>query len=114
MNRMNVNPDQDQIDIKVEVRVFANLRDLTQFKKNFYIIKKGDTIGALLQDIARSLPQSQKFLQEIIDFSEPIPILRKYFKVILNGRILFTEQALNTPIVKVNSVVAIFPPIGGG
>lgn len=100
--------------VQVELRIFANLRQFTDFKKKIFRVKKGTKIGDFLKEIAPSLPQGDEFLEEVIDQLTTPPILRKYVKIILNGRILFTKKALYTPINQDNSVVAIFPPIGGG
>ncbi|WP_457556702.1 MoaD/ThiS family protein [Candidatus Harpocratesius sp.] len=100
--------------VSVEVRVFANLRPLTKFKKRIYSVPKGITIRELLDEISQSILYNREFLEETIDFSTQPEQLKKYVKIILNGRILFTEFALTTQIEENPSVVAIFPPIGGG
>lgn len=99
----------------VDVQIFANLRDYTGYKRRSFYMEKESTIKALLLQIAAGIPRGAEFLDETTE--NDVSILKKYVKVILNGRILFTEQALETIITSIEgseTVVSIFPPVGGG
>ncbi|QEE14522.1 MoaD/ThiS family protein [Promethearchaeum syntrophicum] len=98
--------------IKIEFRIFANLRDILGFKIVFIDILKGSSIRDFLHIINEKYPNGPEFLRNIIDF-EKNDIL-PYVKILIDGRILMGENILDTPITKNKSIVAIFPPVGGG
>ncbi|MHA1521657.1 MAG: MoaD/ThiS family protein [Promethearchaeota archaeon] len=108
-------PSGHQDFVKVDVQIFANLREFTGFKKRYFYVAKGSTIRELFQHIAANIPHGAEFIDETTENDGRL--LKQYVKVILDGRILFTEQAMETSIVGSDvseTVVAIFPPVGGG
>ena len=98
--------------MRVEFRVFANLRDILDIKIKIISISEKSTICDLLLKIKNEERNGELFYSTIVDTSTHL--LKPYVKIILNGKILFSEVALFTNITEDLSVVAIFPPIGGG
>ena len=98
--------------LKIEIRIFANLRDILKFKQRIYEFQVGLTVMEVLSYLGKKEMNGAQFLQEIIDHNTND--LKPYVKIILNGRILFPDKALNTKISVDPTVFAIFPPIGGG
>jgi len=98
--------------IKIEFRIFANLRDILGFKIVFLDVKKGISIRDFLHIISDKYPDGPEFLRNVISFEnkEVLP----YVKILIDGRILMGENILDTQITKNECVVAIFPPVGGG
>lgn len=114
---MSISEKNASPKISVEIRVFANLRPLTGFKIKMIQIPNGISMRKLfLEYLVNHVLHAEEFLQETLDFSldQSTPMLKKYVKIILNGQILFTEHALDTRIEKDGSIIAIFPPVGGG
>ena len=113
---MKSSDDQtSSLSLHVDVQIFANLRDIAGYKRRSFYLEKGSTIRDLFLQIAAGIPRGAEFLDETTENN--VTLLKKYVKVILNGRILFTEQALDTSITSLEGsevVVAIFPPVGGG
>jgi len=98
--------------IKIEFRIFANLRDILGFKIIFLDILKGSSIREFLHIIGDKYPDGPEFLRNVID-SEKKEVL-PYVKILIDGRILMGDNILDTQIIKDKSVIAIFPPVGGG
>jgi len=98
--------------IKIEFRIFANLRDILGFKIIFLDILKGSSIRDFLHVISNNYPNGPEFLRNVISLEnkEVLP----YVKILIDGRILMGKNILDTQITKNVCVVAIFPPVGGG
>ena len=62
--------------------------------------------------IGDKYPDGPEFLRNVID-SEKKEVL-PYVKILIDGRILMGDNILGTQITKDKSVIAIFPPVGGG
>lgn len=98
--------------IKIEFRIFANLRDILGFKIIFIDIIKGSSIRDFLNIISEKYPNGPEFLRNVIDFEKKDVL--PYVKILIDGRILMGDNILDTQITKEKSVIAIFPPVGGG
>ncbi|MHA1718019.1 MAG: MoaD/ThiS family protein [Promethearchaeota archaeon] len=98
--------------ITIELRIFANLRDILGFKITKLDITKGSTIRDLLFYIRDNFSAGADFIQNVLDSTgeKMLP----YVKILINGRILMGSNLLKTEINEENSVIAIFPPVGGG
>ena len=101
-----------QESIRIEFRIFANFRDILGFKINFLDIIKGTSIRDFLQIISDKYPDGPEFVRNVIDLEgkDVLP----YVKILIDGRILMGDNILETQITKDKSVIAIFPPVGGG
>jgi MoaD family protein len=99
--------------ITVEVRIFANLREIMGKKKFSMTIRKGSTIRELFVLIEVQFEKGNQFVEAVIDPDDPTRV-RDYIKFILNGRILLQDNILDSTIDNEGDVIAIFPPIGGG
>lgn len=98
--------------IKIEFRIFANLRDILGFKIIFIDIIKGSSIRDFLQIISNKYPKGPEFIRNVIDLEKKDVL--PYVKILIDGRILMGDNILETQIIKDKSVIAIFPPVGGG
>jgi MoaD family protein len=72
------------------------------------ITLKGRTVQDLLTQLCDE--RGAKFYQTVFD---DVGQLRRYIKILVNGRGLHVLQGLNTPLSD-GDVVAIFPPVAGG
>lgn len=72
------------------------------------ITLKGHTVQDLLTQLCDE--RGTKFCKTVFDDAGQ---LRRYIKVLVNGRGLHVLQGLNTPLSD-GDVVAIFPPVAGG
>lgn len=95
-------------DLKVEVRLFANLRELAKTKAVVEDIKIGTSVGDVLQKICERF--GAKFREQILDrHGQP----NENVKILLNGRnIVFLHDTATK--LKDGDVIAFFPPVGGG
>ena len=98
--------------IQIEFRIFANLRDILGFKIIFIEILKGTSIRDFLRIISNKYPKGPEFLRNVIDLERKDVL--PYVKILINGRILMGDKILDTQIIKNETIIAIFPPIGGG
>ncbi len=69
---------------------------------------KGRTVLDLLNQLCEE--QGTKFSNTVFDDEGQ---LRRYIKVLVNGRGLHVLQGLNTPLSD-GDVIALFPPVAGG
>lgn len=91
----------------VSVRTIGPFSDqfgFNQLTVNF----KGRTVSDLLSQLCEE--RGQKFCNIIFDENGQ---LRRYIKVLLNGRGLHLLKGLETPLTD-GDVVALFPPVAGG
>lgn len=98
--------------IKIDFRIFANLRDILGFKETFIDILKRSSIRDFLNIISDKYPNGREFVRNVIDSNEEKVL--PYVKILIDGRILMGDNILDTKITKDKSVIAIFPPVGGG
>jgi len=65
-----------------------------------------------LHIICDKYPNGPEFLHNVIDLEKKDVL--PYVKILIDGRILMGDNILDTKISKDKSVIAIFPPVGGG
>jgi molybdopterin synthase sulfur carrier subunit len=94
--------------LKVEVRLFANLRELAKTKVAMEEVESGTTVGDFLQKICEKL--GAKFRMAVLnERGQP----NENIKILLNGHNIVFLQGMATKL-KDGDVIAIFPPVGGG
>jgi molybdopterin synthase sulfur carrier subunit len=86
------------------VKFFANLRDITKVKE---IEVEAQNVEVLLNKLVEMY--GDPFREAIFDDGK----IKKFFKILHNGRDIDFEQGLKTKLGS-EDVVAIFPPVGGG
>jgi len=88
----------------LRVKFFANLREITKAKEAEV---EAQNIELLLNKLVEMY--GDQFRNAIFDDGK----IRKFFKILHNGRDIDFEQGLKTKL-ESEDVVAIFPPVGGG
>lgn len=92
----------------MEIRVYANLRDVVGGRQITLPTADGDTVGSILRRLAEQCP----------GLAEAILLpgghdLQPYVNVFLNGRSVKDLSGLATPV-RASDSLAIFPPLAGG
>ncbi len=99
--------------IEIEVKVFANLRDILELKSIQLNVEQGISIREILILLQSQVQTGSDFLNAIFN-SEDHKKLRDDIKFVVNGEILEQDIILITSIKNSGDSIAIFPPIGGG
>ncbi len=94
--------------IKVTVRFFTTLREITGKKEESLELLKPISVDALLRQL------SKKYGKEFDDYMfDELGDVRGHLQVLINGKSVSTMQDLKTEL-KDADQVAILPPVGGG
>jgi molybdopterin synthase sulfur carrier subunit len=94
--------------LKIEVRLFANLREFAKTKAVVEDIKSGTSVGDVLQKICERF--GARFREQVLNKrGQP----NENVKVLLNGHNIVFLQGATTKL-RDGDVIAIFPPVGGG
>jgi molybdopterin synthase sulfur carrier subunit len=94
--------------LKIEVRLFANLREFAKTKAVVEDIKSGTSVGDVLQKICERF--GARFREQVLNKrGQP----NENVKVLLNGHNIVFLQGAPTKL-RDGDVIAIFPPVGGG
>ncbi len=94
--------------IKVAVRFFTTLREITGRKEELLELPKPISVDALLREL------SKKYGKDFDDYVfDELGDVRGHLQVLINGRSVSTMQDLKTQL-KDADQVAILPPVGGG
>lgn len=94
--------------MKVEIKLFANLRDLVKRKILVEELPSESDVSDLIRKLGEQLgPEFAK--QALDDQGEP----SKSVRILINGRNIAFLQGAATKL-KDGDVVAIFPPVAGG
>lgn len=88
----------------MRVKFFANLRRITGVKE---LEIEAETVESLLEKLVERY--GDEFRDAILEDGR----LRRFIKILRNGRDIDFEEGLKTKLDK-NDVIAIFPPAGGG
>lgn len=94
------------VKLGLRVKFFANLRNVTKVKE--VEVEEAGNIELLLNKLVEMY--GDQFRNAIFDDDGK---LRKFFKILHNGRDIDFEQGLKTKLER-EDVVAVFPPAGGG
>jgi len=96
------------LTIKVVVRFFTTLREITGKKEESLELLKPISVDALLRQL------SKKYGKEFDDYMfDELGDVRGHLQVLINGRSVSIMQGLKTEL-KDADQVAILPPVGGG
>ena len=94
--------------IKVTVRFFTTLREITGKKEESLELSKPIAVDDFLRQL------SKKYGKEFDDYMfDEIGDVQGHLQVLINGRSVSTMQGLKTQL-KDADQVAILPPVGGG
>lgn len=96
----------------LRVQFFANLREIIGIKETNIHLTENQTVNDLLQILRKTYANGEEFYQNVVE--EATQKLQPYVKIIIDGRILFNDVAMNTIISSEVKSVLIFPPVGGG
>ncbi|MHA1819616.1 MAG: MoaD/ThiS family protein [Promethearchaeota archaeon] len=106
------NDNKNDIMVSITLQVFANLRDILDTKEEIIKVPQGITIYEFFKLIRDRSGKYRKFYEEIWD--ENSDKLKKYVKVIVDGKILMPGDIIRYKITEGIKAIAVFPPIGGG
>jgi molybdopterin synthase sulfur carrier subunit len=96
------------LTIKVAVRFFTTLREITGKKEELLELPKPISVDALLREL------SKKYGKDFDDYVfDELGDVRGHLQVLINGTSVSTMQDLKTQL-KDADQVAILPPVGGG
>ena len=94
--------------MKVEVRFFTSLREITGYKVNKILLQNSITIEELL--ILLSEKHGKNFRQYIYNKKGEV---QGFLSFLVNGKNINIMEGFDTKL-KEDDVVAILPPVGGG
>jgi molybdopterin synthase sulfur carrier subunit len=94
--------------MKVEIRLFANLRELAGQKSVQEELSEGTTVEDAVKKLAERM--GKEFQSKVLDEAGHV---RRIFSVLVNGQMIAN---LDGPLTKLKDgdVIAIFPPVAGG
>jgi molybdopterin synthase sulfur carrier subunit len=96
------------LTIKVTVRFFTSLREITGKKEDLLELPRSLSVDAVLRQL------SKRYGKEFDDYMfDEIGDVRGHLQVLINGRSVSTMQGLKTQLNDADQV-AILPPVGGG
>ena len=94
--------------IKVAVRFFTTLREITGKKEELLEFSKPTNVDVVLKQL------SKKYGKDFDDYMfDELGDVRGHLQVLINGRSVSTMRGLKTQL-KDADQVAILPPVGGG
>ena len=97
--------------IPIELRLFANFRAIVDITTTVMHVVPGISIRTFLHVLRDTLPGGEVLYPLILDAQGE---LVSYIKIIVDGHILFRHELDSVHLTTANSIVAIFPPVGGG
>ena len=97
--------------MRVSVRFFTSLREITGKKEETLEFPKGETVT--LKKVLERL--SERFGKDFVDYvyDRKTGEVKGFLQFLVNGRSAATENALDTKLCD-GDVLAIIPPVGGG
>jgi len=94
--------------MKVIVKFFTTLREITDKREEEIKSSKDLTVGELLEQLSKKY--GRRFMDYVYDKKGNV---QSYLQFLVNGRSITTRKDLKTKL-KEGDRVAIIPPVGGG
>ena len=94
--------------MKVTVKFFTTLREITGKPKEQIELSEAVTVNELLQQLGKRY--GGKFTRYVYNEKGTV---RGHLHFLINGKSITTRQGLETKL-KENDILAILPPVGGG
>ena len=94
--------------MKVEVRFFTSLREITGYKVNKILLQNSSTVEELLTLLSEK--HGKNFREYIYNKEGEV---QGFLSFLVNGKNINIMQGFDTKL-KEDDVVAILPPVGGG
>jgi molybdopterin synthase sulfur carrier subunit len=94
--------------MKVTVKFFTTLREITDKREEEIKSSKDLTVGELLEQLSKKY--GRKFMDYVYDKKGNV---QSYLQFLVNGRSITTREGFKTKL-KEGDRVAIIPPVGGG
>jgi MoaD family protein len=94
--------------MKVTVKFFTTLREITDKREEEIKSSKDFTVGELLEQLSKKY--GRKFMDYVYDKKGNV---QSYLQFLVNGRSITTREGFKTKL-KEGDRVAIIPPVGGG
>jgi len=96
------------LSVKVTVRFFTTLREITGKKEEQIEFSRSATVESLLKQL------SKKYGKEFDDYVyDELGSVHGYLHLLINGKSITALQGMRTKL-KEGDQVAILPPVGGG
>jgi MoaD family protein len=99
----------DGLRLKVRIRYFASLREITNLREEALEVSEGTTVLSLLNLLVNR--HGSVFREYVFDSRTGNP--RVYLQFLLNGKSISIMKGLST-ILENDCEFAIIPPVGGG
>jgi molybdopterin synthase sulfur carrier subunit len=94
--------------MKVEVRFFTSLREITGKKVEEVQLQRSITVEELLTGFSKKY--GREFMESLYDEEGKV---HSYLSILVNGKSINVLQGLDTEL-KEGDTIAILPPVGGG
>ena len=94
--------------MKVTVKFFTTLREITDKREEEIKSSKELTVGELLEQLSKKY--GRRFMDYVYDKKGNV---QSYLQFLVNGRSITTREGFKTKL-KEGDRVAIIPPVGGG
>jgi molybdopterin synthase sulfur carrier subunit len=94
--------------MKVTVKFFTTLREITDKREEEIKSSKDLTVGELLEQLSKKY--GHRFMDYVYDKKGNV---QSYLQFLVNGRSITTREGFKTKL-KEGDRVAIIPPVGGG
>jgi MoaD family protein len=94
--------------MKVTVKFFTTLREITDKREEEIKSSKDLTVGELLEQLSKKY--GRRFMDYVYDKKGNV---QSYLQFLVNGRSITTRKGFKTKL-KEGDRVAIIPPVGGG
>jgi MoaD family protein len=95
--------------MKVRIRYFASLRELTSLREEMLEVGEGTTVLDVLNQLAGR--HGERFREYVFDHETGNP--RPYLQFLLDEKSILIMSGLST-VLKGDCEFAIIPPVGGG